>query len=133
MSQIDDKQTNKEELKMIQNDGKRFNAEESKMGHFDGRRVNEALEILEAAARDSKQQLTSAMENKYTNLTSMLGSITGQIGHRVSEGYAMGKQRAVDAAVGVDKSVHNRPWAYIGGTAAGAMLVGYLMGRSRRK
>lgn len=117
---------------MSQQDGKRFNTEDSKTSHFDDRRIDQALELLEEAARDRKHELQSAMENKYSNLTSMLGSITGQIRHRVSERYEAGKQKAVDVAVGVDKSVHNSPWAYIGGAAAGAMLVGFLLGRSRR-
>ena len=88
--------------------------------------------MLDATARDRKQALQSAMENKYSHLTSMLGSITGQLKHRVTDGYEMGKQKAVDTAVSVNKSVHKNPWAYVGGAAAGAMLVGFFLGRSRR-
>jgi ElaB/YqjD/DUF883 family membrane-anchored ribosome-binding protein len=32
----------------------------------------------------------------------------------------------------VDKSVHRNPWPYIGGTAAVALLLGYILGRNRK-
>ncbi|MGB5106717.1 MAG: DUF883 C-terminal domain-containing protein [Candidatus Zixiibacteriota bacterium] len=132
MSQLDDKRIASDDSEMAQHDGKRFHTEESKTNYYDDKRINEALEMLDATARDRKLALQSAMENKYFHLTAMLGSITGQLKHRVTEKYESGKQKAVDAAVSVNKSVHKNPWVYVGGAAVGAMLVGFFLGRSRR-
>ncbi len=103
------------------------------MNQFDDKRINEALEMLDAAARDKKTELQAAMANKYTYLTSVVGSFTEQLKHRAATTFVAGKQKAVDAAVGIDKSVHNNPWAYVGGASAVAMLCGFLLGRSRRQ
>jgi hypothetical protein len=39
---------------------------------------------------------------------------------------------ARELAGDVNKSVHQNPWPYIAGTAATAVLVGFLLGRSRK-
>jgi len=102
------------------------------MDRFDDKRINEALELLNAAARDKKEELQTALANKYTDLSSVFGSITDQMKQRVASTYEAGKQKVVDVATDIDKSVHKNPWAYIGGTAAAALLFGFLLGRSRR-
>jgi len=102
------------------------------MDRFDDKRINEALELLNAAARDKKEELQTALANKYTDLSSVFGSITDQMRQRVTSTYEAGKQKVVDVATDIDKSVHKNPWAYIGGTAAAALLFGFLLGRSRR-
>ena len=102
------------------------------MDRFDDKRINEALELLNAAARDKKEELQAALANKYTDLSTVLGSITDQMKQRVASTYDAGKQKVVDVATDIDKSVHRNPWAYIGGTAAAALVMGFLLGRSRR-
>ena len=101
------------------------------MDRFEDKRINEALELLNNAARDKKGELQTAMENKYTDLTSMFGSFTEQVKQRATETYEDGKQKVVACATGIDKSVHQNPWAYIGGAAAAAMVCGFMLGRSR--
>lgn len=103
------------------------------MSQIDDKRINEALEILDAAARDKRPELQAAMTDKYSNLNSMIGSITHQLKYRAAEKFEAGRQKAVDAAVGINRNVHNNPWAYVGGAAVGAMLCGYLLGKSHRK
>lgn len=102
------------------------------MDKFDDKRINEALELLNAAARDKKAELQAAMEFKYTDLASAVSEFAGDCKQSVSETFERGKQKVVDVATDIDKSVHKNPWAYIGGAAAAAMVVGFLLGRSRR-
>lgn len=102
------------------------------MDRFEDKRINEALELLNAVARDKKAELRSAIENKYTDLTSVMGVIGDQVKSRAAERFEAGRQKVTDAAGELDRSVHRNPWAYIGGTAAAALLVGFLLGRSRR-
>ena len=103
------------------------------MDRFEDKRIDEALELLNAAARDNKTELQAAMENKHTDLSAVVSAFTSQIKNRATEKFVAGKQRVVDVATNIDNRVHSSPWAYIGGAAAAAMLCGFLMGRSRRE
>jgi ElaB/YqjD/DUF883 family membrane-anchored ribosome-binding protein len=106
--------------------------EESKMDRFDDKRINEALELLNAAARDKKAELQAVMEDKYTDLSSVMSAFTDRIKRRATDQYEAGKQKVADVACGIDQSVHKNPWAYVGGAAAVALVFGFLLGRSRR-
>ena len=103
------------------------------MDRFEDKRINEALELLNAAARDKKTELQAAMESKYTDLSSVMSVFTEQMKDRVSDTYQAGKQKVVDVATDIDQSAHKHPWAYIGGAAATALVFGFLLGRSHRK
>ena len=102
------------------------------MDRFEDKRINEALELLNSVAREKKAELKSAMENKYTDLTSLMAAFSDQVKSRATDKYEAGRQKVVDVAGDIDGSVHRNPWAYIGGTAAAALLLGFLLGRSRR-
>ena len=102
------------------------------MDRFEDKRINEALELLNAAARDQKTELRAAMESKYTDLAALLGALGHEVRSRAVEKYEAGRQKVVDTAGDIDKSVHRNPWAYIGGTMAAALLLGFVLGRSRR-
>lgn len=102
------------------------------MDRFEDKRINEALELLNEAARDKTAELQAAMQNKYTDLSSVVRAFTDQMKNRAAEKFEAGKQKAVDVATDINKSVHKNPWAYIGGAAAAALVFGFLLGRSRR-
>jgi ElaB/YqjD/DUF883 family membrane-anchored ribosome-binding protein len=106
--------------------------EETEMDRFEDKRINEALELLNEVARDKKAELQAAMENKYTNLSSVVHAFTDQVKNRAAEKFEAGKQKAVDVATDINESVHNNPWAYVGGAVAAGLLLGFLLGRSRR-
>ena len=101
------------------------------MERFEDKRINEALELLNAAARDKKSELQAAMEDKYTDLSSLVSAFTHKVKSTAAEKYEAGKQKVVDVATDIDKSVHVHPWAYIGGASAAALVFGFLLGRSR--
>ena len=102
------------------------------MDRFEDKRINEALELLNAAARDKKSELQAAMETKYTDLSSVVSAFTDQVKNRTTEKFEAGKQKVVDVATDINKSAHKNPWAYVGGAAATALVFGYLLGRSRK-
>ena len=62
----------------------------------------------------------------------MVSAFTERMKSQATEKFEAGKQKVIDVATDIDKSVHKNPWAYIGGTAAAALLFGFLLGRSRR-
>lgn len=102
------------------------------MDRFEDKRINEALELLNAVARDKKADLQAALENKYTDLSSVVGAFTEKMKNQATEKYEAGKQKVVDVATNLDKNVHQNPWAYIGGAAAVGLVFGFLLGRSRK-
>lgn len=102
------------------------------MSGFEDKRINEALELLNSVARDKKAELQSAIENKYADLSSVVSSFAGKMKGQAVEKYEAGKQKVVDVASDIDKSVHQNPWAYIGSAAFAGLVFGFLLGRSRR-
>ena len=102
------------------------------MHRFEDKRINEALELLNGAARDKKAELQAAMENKYTDLSAVVTEFSERMNNGMSKKIETGKQKVAEVANDIDKSVHKNPWPYIGGAAAVALISGFLLGRSRR-
>ena len=113
------------------------------MEHTSSENIAEALKLLEEAAKQKKDELKHLMSDKYTHLRHMLIETEGSLVKSLSEA----KQHAVDAAVhakdvsvekaceiahDVDKHVHQNPWPYLAGTAAVGVLLGFVLGRSRK-
>jgi ElaB/YqjD/DUF883 family membrane-anchored ribosome-binding protein len=91
-------------------------------------KISEALELLNEAAKEKKDELKSLMSNRYTHIREAMSS---QVEH-AQEVIAQGKEKAKEIAGDVDKRVHKDPWAYIAGATAISLLLGYLMGSKRK-
>lgn len=102
------------------------------MERFEDKRINEALELLNAVARDRKSELEAAVRDKYADFKSLVSALGAEAKSRAVDKVEAGKQKAVDVAKDVDESVHRNPWAFIGGAALTGLLLGLLLGRSRR-
>ena len=105
-------------------------------------KISEALKLLEEAAREKKDELRHLVAHKYTYLREALGDT----GHHVAQTLTDAQKKALEAllhakdvsaekvkevATCVDKDVHERPWAYIGGAALGAFVLGLVLGHRR--
>lgn len=106
-------------------------------------KMSEALELLEEAARQKKDELKSVMSDKYTHLrnavteteTSLVKSLTDAGKHAVKAAVHardFGAEKAREIGRDVDNSVHGNPWPYIAGTAGVGLLLGYILGRNRK-
>ena len=113
------------------------------MEHTSTEKISEALKLLEEAAMQKKDELKSVMSDKYKHLKNVIVEAEGNLVKSLSDA----RKHAVDAAVhakdvsvekareiahDVDKSVHHNPWPYIGGSAVVGILLGYILGRSRK-
>jgi ElaB/YqjD/DUF883 family membrane-anchored ribosome-binding protein len=113
------------------------------MEHTSGEKISEALKLLEEAAKERKDELRNAMSDKYTHLKNAI--VEGE--HNLVKSLSDARKHAVEAALhakdvgvekvrevahDVDKSVHHNPWPYLAGTAAVGLLLGYILGRSRK-
>ena len=114
------------------------------MEHTSTEKISEALKLLEEAAREKKAELKSAMSDKYTHLKNVIVETEHSIAKSLSDAGKhaveatvhakdVGVEKAREIAHDVDKSVHRNPWPYIAGTAAGGLLIGYILGRNRSK
>ena len=99
---------------------------------MEDKRIAEALELLNAAAKDKKTELEQLISHKFGDFKSLVEGVVDKVKHQTSDTYRHGKEKIEDAISDVDKSVHKNPWPYIGGAAAVALLFGYLLGRSRK-
>ena len=91
-------------------------------------KISEALELLNEAAREKKDELKSLMANRYAHIREAMSS---GLEHG-KEVIIQGKEKVKEMAVDVDKRVHKDPWIYIAGAAAASLLLGYLMGSKRK-
>ena len=102
------------------------------MDRFDDKRISEALELLNAVARDRKAELEAAVRNKYTDFTSLVSALSDQAKSRAAEKYDAEKQKIIDVAGDIDQRAHRNPWGFIGGAALTGLLLGLLLGRPRK-
>lgn len=82
------------------------------------RKLDEALRLLNEAAREKKDEIQGLLSEKYGDIKDVLGQ---------------GGARAKEWTEDVEEKVRQNPWPYIGGVALGALFVGFLMGTSRQK
>lgn len=98
----------------------------------DEAKIREALEMLNSVAIDEKERLQEMINERYDGLKEFLGDLEEGAARRLSRALKDGKYKVKEVSRDVDHHVHNNPWAYIGGAAAIALLVGLALGRSRR-
>ena len=103
----------------------------------------EALKLLDEAAKQKKNELRTAMADKYMYLKNLvmenescfaksLADAKTHVAEVAIHAKDVSAEKARELAVDVDKNVHLNPWAYIGGTAVIGLLFGYLLGRNRK-
>jgi ElaB/YqjD/DUF883 family membrane-anchored ribosome-binding protein len=114
------------------------------MEHTSSEKLGEALKLLEEAAKQKKDELKSVISDKYTNLrrlimeseSSLVKSLTTAKDHAF-EAAVHAKEVSVDkareVAHDVNRNVHRNPWPYLAGTATVGLLLGYILGRNRKR
>jgi ElaB/YqjD/DUF883 family membrane-anchored ribosome-binding protein len=103
------------------------------------KKFEEALNLLNEAARDKKDEIQRLISDKYSNIKDMFEETVSmnrakveRVRHLAEDAIERGQETLRETATDLDESVRRNPWAYIGGVAAGALLIGFIMGSSRR-
>lgn len=102
-------------------------------------KFEEALALLNDAAKDKKDELQGLITDKYSHLKEALhdAALSNQealkrLRKQAERAVKYGTEQAKDVAEDIDEKVRQNPWAYIGGAAVGALLLGFILGASSR-
>ena len=104
------------------------------------KKFEEALQLLNEAAQDKKGEIENLLGEKYDNIReaieeaisknkSHFNRVRKLVESSIDEGQGRVKQKTDQ----VNKEIRDNPWKYLGGTALGAVLLGFIMGSSRGK
>ena len=101
-------------------------------------KFEEALQLLNEAAREKKEEIQNLIGDKYGHIKDALHEAAvknrkqfARYRKLTEEALDEGGEKLKDIASDVDAQVHENPWPYIGGVALGALLLGFIMGSSR--
>ncbi len=103
-------------------------------------KITEALELLNQAAKEKKDDFIHLVSNKYLNIKEVfMGSDFRQSVERIKKNASSaairakeaGEEKVKEIATQVDQNVHNNPWPYIGAAAILGLFMGLLLGRRR--
>ncbi len=104
------------------------------------KKLTEALELLNEAAREKKEEIQKLIGDRYSDIQDAMQDVAVQgrrnfkKAKRMAEDAVEEGQEKVESTIkDVNKDVHKNPWAYVGGAALGALLFGFILGNSGRK
>src|SRR5438105_3610859 len=99
-------------------------------------KIQEALELLNEAAQEKREEVYEILGNKYEYLKDVFETATenGQemAGHarkQIIKGLHAEEKKVRDAAAQWDKKVHKDPWVFISSVALGSLVLGIILGR----
>ena len=104
------------------------------------KKLNDALQVLNDAAKEKKDEIQKLLSDRYADIQDALHDVAVQ-GRRnfkkaqraATHAIEEGEERIKEVAGDVDRNVRKNPWAYIGGAAVGALLLGYILGASKSR
>jgi ElaB/YqjD/DUF883 family membrane-anchored ribosome-binding protein len=103
-------------------------------------KITAALELLNEAASEKKDDFIHLVSNKYHNIKeAFTGSDFRQSVERIrknasnaaSRAKEISEEKVKEIATNVDQNVHENPWPYIGAAAIFGLILGISLGRRR--
>jgi ElaB/YqjD/DUF883 family membrane-anchored ribosome-binding protein len=106
------------------------------MNKQDAQKIDEALALLNEAAKGQKDEISTLISEKYANLKNTLSGAESKLEDQAQEGVERLKElkeaaanQAKSTAGHIDRRAHEDPWKTLGWTVLGALAVGVLIGR----
>lgn len=103
-------------------------------------KLTEALELLNEAAKDKKDEMKELVTDKYSHLREAVATKAEQgkeilkTARHLAQDIALeDREKIKEALILADKRVRKDPWLYLGTAAVVSLLLGYVMGSSKRK
>lgn len=104
-------------------------------------KIHEALELLEQAAKEKKEDISGAIHTKYDHLREVFAGvaehgqdIAGAAKKKISKVLHDEEEKVKEVMGELNKKVRQNPWGYIGGVALGSLFLGMVLrGRSSRR
>ena len=103
------------------------------------KKFEEALQLLNEAAKDKKDEIQGLLGDKYTHIKDAIEEMASdkakefkRLKKTALAAFDEGGEKFKEVAEDLDEKVHEDPWLYIGGAALGALLLGFILGSSKR-
>ena len=104
------------------------------------KKFEDAIDLLNQAAKDKKGEIENLLGDKYDSIREAIEEAVSKnkthfnrVKKLVESSIDQGQSQLKQKKGQIDKEVRDNPWKYLGGTAAGALLLGFIMGSSRDK
>ena len=105
-------------------------------GKYSNQKISEALQLLEEAAKEKKDDVRKLVAGKYDSVKSLFMTGEEQVSEalRKARTYASkqatyGEEKVKEYSKALDEEVHRNPWHYVGGAALGGLLLGFILGK----
>lgn len=99
-------------------------------------KIQEALELLNEAAREKSGELQDLAGEKYDHIKQMLLDQTengraflNQTQKKLARTLREEEEKVLHKAKELDRKVHHNPWPFLGGATLGALILGIFLGR----
>ena len=106
--------------------------------HVRRSKIQDALELLNDAAQEKKEEVYEVIGDKYDSLRKLFESVVnnGQevavhAQKRINKEFHEEEKKIRQAAAHWSKKIGQEPWKYLGGVAVGSLIFGLLLGRKK--
>ena len=103
------------------------------------RKFEEALHLLNEAAKEKKEEIQNLLGDKYSHIKEAIQETASEklqefnrLKQTAQQVVEEGGEKFKEVAADIDEKVRENPWPYIGGVALGAIVLGYILGSSKR-
>ena len=103
------------------------------------KKFEEALQLLNEAAKEKKEEIQSLLGDKYSDIRRIIEQQAAKqkqnlrhVQRVAGDWMEDGEEKVREVVSELDENVRENPWQYIGGVAVGALLLGFILGSSSK-